>query len=154
MGCGKTTIGKKLSKELRQDFIDCDEYLEKKYNITISECFAISEKYFRDLETECIEELSKFERKIISTGGGIILKSENMDFLKNDTVIFINRPLENILRDIDNQNRPLIKNDKEKLVTLYNERIGLYKKYCNFEILNNSTIEDVIEKIKMNLWFV
>ena len=53
MGAGKTTIGKKLSIDLNRPFIDMDEYLEKKYEMRISDMFKISEDYFRDHESAC-----------------------------------------------------------------------------------------------------
>ncbi len=147
MGCGKTTIGKCLAESLELELIDCDDYLEKKYNKTISECFDISEEYFRNLETECLKELCETKGKVISTGGGVVLNKRNMDLLKDDFVIFINRPLENILSDVDCQKRPLIKNDKEKLRSIYIERIDLYKKYCDIEVINDCGLQDVLIEI-------
>ncbi len=147
MGCGKTTIGKALAKRLGLDFVDCDKYLEERFNTTISACFDISEEYFRGLETECVKELSLSKGKVISTGGGVVLHKRNIDLLQNDLIIFINRPLENILNDIDCQKRPLIKNDKEKLRKIYNERIDLYKKYCDIEVLNDRGFQDVVLEV-------
>ncbi len=71
MGCGKSTIGKILSEKMNYNFVDCDDYLENKYNKKISDCFLVSESYFRDLETVCLEELSKSNKNILSTGGGM-----------------------------------------------------------------------------------
>ncbi len=148
MGCGKTTIGKELAKKLDCDFVDCDKYLEKNKNITIKECFEISEEYFRNLETECLKEIAINKNQIIATGGGVILREENVKLFENDIIIFINRPIENILFDINKEERPLIKNgNDEKIIGIYNKRIDLYKKSCDIEITNNRDICDIIENI-------
>ncbi len=149
MGCGKTTIGKRMASELGYNFVDCDEYLEKKYNKTITECFDISEKYFRDLESECLKELSEQSGNVLSTGGGMVLREENVKLFKDDIIIFINRPIENILSDVDKSNRPLINNqDSSKIIEIYNSRINIYKKSCDFEVVNDKSIEEIISEIK------
>ena len=60
MGCGKSTIGKRLSYARRTPFLDTDKIIERKVNMTISELFEKEgEEYFRDLETNCIKDLLK-----------------------------------------------------------------------------------------------
>lgn len=85
---------------------------------------------------------------IISTGGGVIKNFSNIEnFKKNGIVIFIDRPVENIAKDINVLSRPLLKDGVGKLYELLDERYELYKKYSDFRIENNGKIEDVIEKI-------
>ncbi len=144
MGCGKSTIGEELAKRIDYDFVDCDRYLEKRHNTTIPECFAISESYFRDVESICLVDLSRLSKQVISTGGGCVTRDINMSLFEDDIVVFINRPLENILSDLDTTNRPLAKKD---FTEIYNSRLDLYKKYCDVEVLNNSTVDDVVETI-------
>ena len=75
-------------------------------------------------------------------------KTMSINLLKKfATVIFINRPLENLLSDIDITNRPLLKDGKQKLVNLFEQRFELYKKACHAEVLNNDSLENVIKKI-------
>ena len=81
-GCGKTTLGKILNKELSMEFYDMDNYIERKTDKKISELFEKGENYFRDIESLACEELSKNKNVIISTGGGVIKRKENIDFLK------------------------------------------------------------------------
>ncbi len=147
MGSGKSTIGQELSNKINYKFIDCDEYLELKYNTTVEECFNISEEYFRNIESKCLYELSLKNGYIIATGGGMVLRDENIKYFKDDLIIFINRPIEKILQDIDVQNRPLIKENKEKAIEIYNERIEIYKKSCNIELLNNESVDNIVQKI-------
>ncbi|SMB90364.1 shikimate kinase [Desulfonispora thiosulfatigenes DSM 11270] len=147
-GCGKTSIGKNLAEQLKMNFIDVDEYIEQKMQISIPEIFKQGEEHFRKIETRCIEELSKLSSTIISTGGGVVKSPLNIEFLKeNGIIIFINRPLENIVNDIDIGVRPLLADGKEKIFKLYQDRIGLYNKYKDYEIINDSSLENVMEKM-------
>lgn len=147
-GSGKTTIGKEIANKLNMTFVDTDEMIENKERKSISEIFKNGEDYFRNLETDCVKNLSNKSSIVISTGGGIVKRKENMEYLKkNSIIVFINRHPDNIVLDVDIQKRPLLQNGIENLYTLYNERFDLYKKYCDFEILNDDTIECAVNKI-------
>ena len=148
MGAGKTTIGNALASRLHKDMIDMDEYIEKKYDMSISEMFEISEEYFREKETQCALEVSKSKDMIISAGGGIIKKPQNMETLsQNGIVIYIDRPIIHILKDINVAHRPLLKDGKEKLNELYDQRHELYMHYADYHFVNDRTIEDIVDKI-------
>lgn len=148
-GSGKTTIGSLLAKKLNKKFIDIDDLIEKTEGKSISDIFEIGEEHFRNIESKYAKNLSNEKSCIvISTGGGIIIRKENIDFLKiNSIIIFINRPLEKIIQDININNRPLLKRNMEDIYKLYNERIHLYEKYSDLEILNDDTIECAVNKI-------
>ena len=147
-GSGKTTIGLLLSKKLNMKFIDMDEYIESAENKSIIEMFEISEEYFRNAESKCAKTLSGESSLIIATGGGIIKREENMDYLKqNSIIVFLNRPPEKITEDIDINTRPLLKEGKNRLFALYRERLPLYKKYCDIEIVNDKTLDDALNEI-------
>ena len=147
-GCGKTTIGKLLAEKLNKSFIDVDSYIEEVENRTIPEIFLQGESYFRDIETKAVKNVSKGEGQIISTGGGVIKRQENIEALKeNGIIIFIDRPVEVIASDVDTENRPLLKDKKEALFTLYKERYALYKEYSDYQILNSDAIDSVLDKL-------
>ncbi|NLY46875.1 MAG: shikimate kinase [Tissierella sp.] len=147
-GCGKTTIGKLLSDQLNIKYCGIDEYIEKSTGKTIPEIFKNGEERFRRIEREAVKEISKEENTVIATGGGVIKYIENIDNLrKSGIIVYINRPLENIIEDIDIDNRPLIKDKKEKLYTLYEERYLLYKEYCDYEVMNTGSLQEVTQKI-------
>lgn len=147
-GCGKSTIGKLLAEKLGINFCDVDEYIEKRKNQKIVNIFKNGESFFRKIEKEAVKEVSQITPTVISTGGGVIKDSENIDVLKETgIIIFINRPLELILGDIETEGRPLLKDNIKALESLYSERYELYKEYCDFEIINNSTIDNVLEQI-------
>lgn len=155
MGCGKTTLGKILAKKLSYDFIDMDSYIEEISNDTISNLFKVSEDNFRNWETESCRRLSKLKGTVISAGGGIIKKDINMKlFDENSIIVFIDRPIENILEDIDVSKRPLLSDGKEVLYKLKEERYDLYNKYCDYRIVNDVSIEEalygIVEVIEKN----
>lgn len=147
-GSGKSTIGRVLADKLKMIFIDSDLYIEEKKGCSINELFAFGEESFRDIETITQKELLQRQGIVLATGGGVIKKSENVNLLrKSGLVVFINRDVENIIKDIDISCRPLIKKDIRKLYTLYEERYDLYKKCCHIAINNNSSIEECIINI-------
>ncbi|MFA9398390.1 MAG: shikimate kinase [Clostridiaceae bacterium] len=154
-GCGKTTIGKLLAEKLKLSFLDMDEYIEKKQDQTIESIFNKGEDYFRKIEEEAVYSIKEKKCFVISTGGGVIKSQINIKNLKeNGYVIFINRDIEDIYNDVDTEKRPLLKDKKDNLYKLYNERLDLYRKYCDIEIKNKGSIEDVLDditdKLKLN----
>lgn len=124
-GSGKTTVGKLLSAMTGRPFTDTDERIVEKHG-DISTIFAKQgEGIFRDFETQAIKMISENCGQIIATGGGAILRQQNMDALKsNGKVFFIDRPLENLIPTDD---RPLA-NNAEAIQKRYAER---YQKYCD-----------------------
>ncbi|ATD54451.1 shikimate kinase [Clostridium chauvoei] len=148
-GCGKTTIGKILANELNYNFYDMDKYIEKISGQNIKEIFKVSEKNFRDIETKACLELCKKKMAVISSGGGVVKRKKNIDLFKdNSIIIFIDRPLENILKDVNTSTRPLLTEGKEKLYKLYEERYRLYNEYSHLKVINDGFIKDVVLEIK------
>ena len=122
---GKTTIGKLVAEKLSREFIDTDDEITKKENKAISLIFEESgEEYFRNLETEIVKNISTLTGKVISTGGGAVLKSENLEALRlNSEIFLLDRDISFLLPTSD---RPLA-NSKEKIQALYSERMPIYK---------------------------
>jgi shikimate kinase len=148
-GSGKTTIGRMLAKELNIKFIDMDEYIVNKTGKTTVQLFENGEEYFRDIESETCKELAEYDSILISTGGGVIKRKKNVDVLSEEgLIIFLDRPVDNILGDVDVSFRPLLKDGKEKLLKLYDERYTLYNEYAEEIVKNDSDIRVVIDKIK------
>ena len=86
---GKTTVGQRLAEQFRAEFVDCDEYIEKKTNLTIREIFDLcGESYFRMLEGDAIKEVCRSDGRVIATGGGAALRYKNIHNLKNNGVVF------------------------------------------------------------------
>lgn len=147
-GCGKTTVGKVLSKKLKYKFCDMDSYIQQMTKKTIKELFEQGEENFRDWETKACEELVKLNNTIIASGGGVVKREKNIEILKkNCTILFIDRPVERILSDVDINSRPLLKDGKEKLYSLYEERYELYRNAADIIILNKGYLRDTIDII-------
>jgi shikimate kinase len=147
-GSGKTTIGKILSKKLGLKLVDLDKYIEKSSRKKISQIFIEGEEIFRSLEGKAVHKFSKEKGMIISTGGGIIKDYSNIKVLKeNGIIIFIDRPIENIAANVNLEKRPLIKDGIDSLYALYDERYELYKKYSDFQITNDNSLEEATKKI-------
>ena len=82
MGCGKSTFGRKLAKQLEWEFIDLDDYIEEQERCSISEIFKNKgEVYFRNLETKALKESNQWINTIISTGGGTPCFNDNIDLI-------------------------------------------------------------------------
>lgn len=126
MGCGKTTLGKKLAKKLQFNFIDIDSEIEKKENRTISEIFASDgEDEFRKIETELLVKCS-FENTVVSTGGGLPCFNDNLRFMNERGVsIFLQRPAKELFHRLKNSKttRPLLHNLQDDEMLEYIERM-------------------------------
>jgi len=147
-GCGKTTIGRELAKNLGRSFFDADQVLEEISGQTISELFAEGEETFRAAESETIIYLVTKVRSIIATGGGVVTKEENMLALRESgCIIFLNRPPEQIIKDLDITTRPLLSEGKEKIYNIYAKRIALYRKYADYEVCCDVESESVLAEI-------
>ena len=147
-GCGKTTLGKMLAETINFPFIDMDYFIEENQGKTINQLFKKGESYFRQIESESCEILCKKSNVVIASGGGVIKNKNNIDCFSDFLIVFINRPLELILDDIETSGRPLLKDGKEKLTELYRQRIDLYEAYNDVEIVNDGTVEQVLEALK------
>ena len=147
--CGKTTLGKIISEKYGYEFIDTDELIEKKINMKIVEYInKFKEENFRKVESEIIKEVSSNNHLVISTGGGAILRDENVINLKsNGKIFFINRSLELLKPSSD---RPLT-NDLESLTKKYNERLPIYKATCDYEINGDTEFDVRIKDILANV---
>ena len=143
--CGKTTISKVLADKLNKEVVDTDTLVEQEMGTTIKEYLKThDETSFRDIETKVINNVSKLNNLIISTGGGVIKRKNNMEYLKaNGIIVFIDRPLE-LLQVSDT--RPLSSNQSD-LEKLYHERYDLYCNYSDIIVKNDQDLELVINEI-------
>jgi shikimate kinase len=133
MGTGKSTIGRVLSRRLDMKLVDVDEEIEAAEHMKISSIFSIhGEKHFRDIETAMIKKLAQEKNIIISTGGGAVLRDENMNVLRENGIIFCLTADPDIIleRTSRNKNRPLleVENPKAKICELLAFRRPFYEK--------------------------
>lgn len=147
-GSGKSTVGKVLSRITGKPFIDMDEEIVRRAGITIPEIFdRDGEKAFRDMETEVAKDLGKEKNQIIATGGGAVLRPENIDALRqNALVILLTRPVDML----PTKGRPLSK-DINALKKMESERRPYYNAAADITINNRKfmskrKLEDMLRK--------
>ena len=152
MGSGKTSISKKLGEILDREVIELDNIISNKAGISINEIFnKYGEDYFRDMETQVLKESLNKNNTIISTGGGIIVKEENIELLKDSGIVIylMISPEEVIKRTKKDNTRPLLK-DKNivEIEDMIKNREEKYEKASDFKIdTNNKNIDKIIEEI-------
>lgn len=157
MGSGKSTVGKKLAETLEIEWLDMDTEIEEREGQLITEIFSEKgEAYFRALETQYIKELIQAEKKVISTGGGVVLNDENIEILKKiGMVIFLHADSEQIMEHLNEDNtRPLLQgeNVKEKVKTLLEQRDPLYLSSADIIIqTTGKDVDHIIEEIMLLL---
>ena len=143
-GCGKTTVGQLLAKKLDRIFVDTDDEISISDGKSAGDIIiGRGEAYFRELETRVCKELGKRNSLVIATGGGAVLKKENIRALKqNGKIVFIERPI----HLLSTKGRPLSQK-KKSLRELYENRISLYDKYSDISIKNDGLPEESVVKI-------
>lgn len=151
-GSGKTTVGRSLSEKINRDFFDSDLEIEKSQGKAINEIFKNGEEYFRNLETETLKTLLDKENIILASGGGVVERACNLDLLKDHYVIFLDRSVEDILKDLDETTRPLLKDKPyENLKTISDKRRDNYLSTADFVVTGETveaTVNEIIKKLK------
>lgn len=154
MGCGKTTVGKQLSKQLSLPFVDTDEWIEKEQGIDINTIFAqYGEPYFRELETQVLKRLCENGKPhVISAGGGLPVQQQNLPYLKKiGEVIYLKANADSLeVRLAQDTKRPLLKEGRlrERIDTLLHERETGYEEAATHIIDTNSMdVGKILEKI-------
>ena len=140
MGVGKTTVGRCLAQSLDLRWMDTDEYIVEKYG-EISGIFErFGEEYFRGLETEIVKELVQEDGLVISVGGGLVLKEENINLLKqNGKIIYLRARVETLAERLTaDGTRPLLKTDgeslTEKIEKILTARAPIYEGVADFTV--------------------
>ena len=131
MGAGKTTVGRKLANRLGYFFLDTDQQIEKQQGCTIEEIFRYAgEATFRELETKLLGNLQNVHNTILSTGGGMFLRSENQVFLKGiGKTVYLQVGRETLEQRLQcDLNRPLLQkpNWQEKVNQMLQQREPAY----------------------------
>ena len=153
MGTGKSTTGKNLSGKLDYDFYDTDKLIEKAEGRKIKDIFEQDgEDYFRQKESEALNETKTLQNAVIATGGGIVEREENRLILeKEDKVIFLDSsPERQYDRTKDSKKRPLLNdgNNLEILKKLYKKRFNFYEAVSKKKIsMDNLNSEEILKEI-------
>lgn len=139
MGSGKTTVGRKLAQLLDREFVDIDHELMRRTGVTIAHIFEVEgESGFRDRETRLLGELCERTRLVVSTGGGVVSRRENLELMKQSgRVVYLDVCLTTLWNRLkDCQNRPLlqVENPREKVEELSAQRSPLYAEAADLTI--------------------
>jgi len=145
-GSGKSTVGKILARQMGREFVDVDTEIIRLAKKPISDIFAQKgEAYFRDLESQAIAQISQRTGLVIATGGGAILRADNVRRLRqNGRLYFLDRPLEDIHPSDD---RPLSR-DADALRQRYEERYPRYTVTADTRIPVEGSAETVAAAIR------
>jgi shikimate kinase len=157
MGTGKTSVGKMVAKQLGMEHVDTDQMIERDQNSSIPNIFAnYGELTFRNMETGAIEQaVYNTHPSIITTGGGIVLRSENRVCMNRYGFVFaLDAPPEEIIQRLQSDDsRPLLQGGslEEKVHQLYNVRKPFYQ-FADYTIQTKDLSEhQVAEQIK-DIW--
>lgn len=139
MGAGKSSVGRALQRRTGLELFDLDGTIAKWFGLTIAEIFdQFGEEKFREAETEALRAFSPNKSAIVVTGGGTVLRKENVDLLKGlGTVIWLDADEGTLFERASRRgNRPLLRaeNPRARMETLLRERVPLYQATADFRV--------------------
>jgi len=156
-GSGKTTVGRQLARRLQLPFVDSDHEIEVRIGCSIREFFEREgEAVFRDIEAEVLDSLTLGPSKVISTGGGAVLRVTNRQHLRErGQVVYLKSTPEELFRRLRHDtNRPLLQvaDPLLKLKTLFAERDPLYREVAHFLLeTGRPSVSTLVNMIVMQL---
>lgn len=152
MGAGKSVVGRKLAERLGLGVVDTDDVIEEESGMEISEIFSrFGETRFRELESEAVQKVASLENSVIVTGGGVVLKAENITTLKkNGSIVYLRASPEAIYNRVkDETHRPLLQvaDPPGRIRELLEQRTPFYANN-DIEIdTTNLSVDEVVEEI-------
>ncbi|UJB68610.1 shikimate kinase [Acaryochloris sp. 'Moss Beach'] len=152
MGCGKSTTGRALAKQLGYGFVDTDDLITQLTGKAITDIFAESgENYFRQVESKVLSEVAAHTKLVVATGGGIVLEKKNWSFLQHGLVIWLDVEAEQLWQRLqEDQSRPLLQklNPQQVLEELLTQRRPLYRQADVHILLKpNQALESVCDSV-------
>lgn len=154
MGCGKSTVGYRLSYKLKKCLIDTDQLIEQREGISISDMFVRhGEAYFRRKETECLASLSKeLGSRIVSLGGGTPMREENRGIIQSlGTVVYLKASADTIYSRVKHDTRrPLLQceNPKSRIEELLAQRAPVYEQISDIVVeVDGKQIKQVVQEV-------
>ncbi len=155
-GTGKSTVGTLLAERLGWEFVDADGFLEAHYGLTIRDIFASEgESGFREKESEILRLICEKTEQVVGTGGGVILRPENREMLKNaGTVVWLTGKPQTLWARIQGDQstaarRPnLTRGGLEEIQELLDQRLPLYEACADYTLeTDETTPEELADKI-------
>jgi shikimate kinase len=152
MGTGKTAVGNRLADMLFMNFIDTDDIIEEDNNKIISDIFAeLGEDHFRGLESKAIEKASRLSQHIIATGGGAVIREQNIQNLKSTGMLFCLDATPEVIFERTSQfdHRPLLQvaDPISRINHMLNIRKPFYERADHTIDTSELTVDQVAERI-------
>jgi len=156
MGCGKSSVGRRLAARMKLPFVDADEEIERAAGKTIPEIFAdYGEVHFRDREWRIIDRLLARGPQVLATGGGAFMRSETRQAIAERGLSVWLRAELNVLmeRVVRREDRPLLNtgSPRETMRTLMLERYPIYSLADITVESHNGSHDDVVKAIMKEL---
>ena len=139
-GCGKSSLGKRVARETGIPFADTDALVAQSADCTVNEFFErYGEENFRRAETNALAALTRARPMMISTGGGTVMNPVNRHIMRSwGRIVWIDRPLEEILSDIKLDRRPTLRDGGlAEVERVYRERIPVYRALADITLKND-----------------
>ena len=153
MGCGKSRIGREFAKRSGMTFADLDRYIVEHEGMKIPEIFEkYGESRFRDLESELILTIGKEGNTIVSCGGGVVVRPENIEYMKkNGRVFYLKTSPETVYNRVkDSTNRPILNGNMnvEYIAGLMEKRRALYEGAADITITTDGkSVDEITDEI-------
>lgn len=157
MGTGKTVVGKSLAEIVDFKYIDTDLMIEAEAKMSIPEIFSnLGEDAFRQMESDAIKRINHLKKYVIATGGGVVMKDENIDLMKKTGLVICLTATPDVIysRTQDNDYRPLLQthDPMKKIKSLLKIRESQYQKAADYTIdTSRLSVKTIVETI-ISLW--
>lgn len=158
MGTGKSTVASYLAKQYGLGIVEMDQVIVEREGTSIADIFETrGEGYFRDIESKLIEEIQSEKNKVVSCGGGVVLRKQNVDMMKKSGhIILLTATPQTILERVkDDDARPLLQGNKtvDFIQSMMDKRRPYYESAADVVITTDDKIvahicDEIIEKTK------
>lgn len=153
MGAGKSTIAKKLREDLQMELVEMDARIVEEQGMSINDIFAqYGEDHFRDIESQLIVTLGEEGNTIVSCGGGVVVRPQNVKYMKKSgKVVFLSATPETIYDRVKNSTeRPILNGhmNVEYIAELMEKRRALYEAAADIKIdTDQKSREEICKEI-------
>lgn len=158
MGCGKSTVAAKLNQMYGMHVVEMDQEISVRQKMSIPEIFEkYGEEYFRNLESNLLQEIQTGTNQVVSCGGGVVLRTKNVaEMRKNGRIVLLTAKPENVLRRVrENDDRPILKGRKtvKDITELMEARREKYEEAADIVVATDDKsvsviCEEIMQKIK------
>lgn len=157
MGSGKSTIAAALQKRYKMQLVEMDQMIVERANMSISDIFEkYGESHFRDLETALVQEIQNISNQVVSCGGGVVLREQNVvEMKKSGKIVMLDAKPETILKRVErDDNRPILKGNKNIafITELMEKRRDKYEAAADIQIqTDGKSVEEICREIIDNV---